>query len=110
MISKKNYIVLRKIPQFPETTTLVELQKSKAIKWRRINVSLLAWIVEESMDNGLIAHKGRSAPYEVTSWKFYRTEAGQIALEEYKRSCSASVKSTWALIIAGLSFLVSCIR
>ena len=109
MISKKNYIVLRKVPQFPETTTLRELQKSKAIKWRKINVSLLARIVEDSMDNGLITQKSHSPTCDVTSWKFYRTEAGQIALEEYKRSCSASVKSTWALIIAGLSFLVSCV-
>ena len=36
-------------------------------------------------------------------------EAGQTAIEEYKKQKSSSAKSTWAIIISALSFIASIV-
>jgi hypothetical protein len=40
---------------------------------------------------------------------FYLTEAGQVAIEEFENYKSSSKKATWAIIIAGLSFIASVV-
>lgn len=107
MISKNMYKVLKKIPHAPSTTNY-----KKLIKENIIDSCLLATILKEaenyhyiSFNVDLIIRNG----IEVKYYDFSLIEAGQVAIEEYKSQKSSSRKSTWALIIAGLSFIASVI-
>ena len=104
MISKNTYQVLKRIPQYPDTVALIDLQKDKKIK---LNISQLAFILEDAMECNYITPKNRSANSDITNLKFFINECGQIELEEYKDRFASSSKSTWALVISGLSLLAS---
>ena len=104
MISKQMYKVLKKIPRHPQRMTFKEISDKKLM-----DISLLWSLIEEAIDCQYIAFSGRNAVSDLSRSSFYLTEEGQIALEEYKRQLGADRKATWALIIAGLSFVVAII-
>jgi len=105
MISKKMYKVLKEIPHSPATTTFMDLENKKIV-----DINLLKDLLGDALDNKYIAFPFRNNPYnDILKTKFSRTELGQIAIEEYKGTNYNSALSTWALIIAGLSFVVSII-
>ena len=104
MISKKMYKVLKKTPRHPQRITFKEISDKKLM-----DISLLWSLIEEAIDCQYIAFSGRNAVSDLSRSSFYLTEEGQIALEEYKRQLGSDRKATWALIIAGLSFIVAII-
>lgn len=107
MISKNTYRVLKAIPLHPETITLNQLHQAQSILNKSINISLLVSIIENGLDNKFIGCKHWTPGADIHNLKLFRTEDGQIALEEYKRNCSASFKSTLALIVSGFSLWAS---
>ena len=104
MISKQMYKILKKIPRHPQRMTFKEISDKKFM-----DISLLWNLLEEAIDCHYIVFSGRNAVSDLSRSSFYLTEDGQIALEEYKRQLGADRKATWALIIAGLSFVVAII-
>lgn len=104
MISSDMARVLEKIPRAPETITLAELQAANLM-----NISLLSNILQEAIDCHYVNIRGRNVYSDVTTVKVCIAEEGKVALEEFKDKSNASKKSTWALIIAGLSFISSVI-
>ena len=106
MISKNMYRVLKRIPQYPETVSLAQLQQDRKI---RLNLSLLSSIIEDALDCHYIITKRRTATDNITTLQLYISECGQVAIEEYCDHHTASVKSTWALIVSGLSLLSSIV-
>lgn len=104
MISKQMYKILKKIPRHPQRMTFKEISDKKLL-----DISLLWSLLEEAIDCRYIVFSGRNAVSDLSRSSFYLTEEGQIALEEYKRQLGSDRKATWALIIAGLSFIVAII-
>ena len=106
MISKDMYKFLKAAPRYPQKTSFYKLHKEK--KWE---VNLYYSLLEEAIANQYIRYINHQplSENEKIDLSFSISEAGQIALEEFKKDNYASVKSTWALIIAGLSLLVSVI-
>ena len=104
MISKHMYKIPKRIPRHPQRMTFKELSDKKLL-----DISLLWSLLEEAIDCRYIVFSGRNATSDLSKSSFYLTEEGQIALDEYKRQLGADRKSTWALIIAGLSFVVAII-
>ena len=98
------YKVLKKTPRHPQRITFKEISDKKLM-----DISLLWSLIEEAIDCQYIAFSGRNAVSDLSRSSFYLTEEGQIALEEYKRQLGSDRKATWALIIAGLSFIVAII-
>ena len=104
MISRKMYKILKEIPHSPNKTTLKELREKL-----KIDINEMWDILEDAMSCHYIAHTSHSPYNNIQQHPFCLTEAGQIELEEYRRTSGASTKSTWALIIAVLSLLVSVV-
>lgn len=104
MISKNMYTVLKKIPCYPQQITLEELREKKIL-----NVLLLEDILNQASINKYISFVEFSTHKEIFENPFCLTEAGQIEIEEYTREKQSSVKATWALILSGISIIVSIV-
>lgn len=105
MISKQMYKVLKEIPHSPTTTTFADIDNKKIV-----DINLLKDLLTDALANKYIAFSFRNNPYnDILKSKFALTELGQIAIEEYKGTKYNTKLSTWALIVAGLSFVVSII-
>lgn len=105
MISKQMYEILKEIPHSPTTTTFTDIENKKIV-----DINLLKDLLTNAIDEKYIAFSFRNNPYnDVLKSNFSLTELGQIAIEEYKGTKFNSKLSTWALIVAGLSFIVSII-
>ena len=105
MISKQMYNVLKEIPHSPSTITFSDMENKKIVE-----INLLKDLLSDALDNKYIGFPFRNNPYnDILKSKFSLTELGQIAIEEYKGTSYNSKLSTWALIVAGLSFIVSII-
>ena len=99
MISKNMKQFLSEIPAWPQNISVDKLSSSKKNK-NYIYVQLFA----NAQKQGFIGINGKGEKEGI-----YLSEKGREAIEEYCRTKNASSKSTWALIIAGLSFLTSAI-
>ena len=105
MISKQMFKVLKEVPHSPTTTTFQDMDKKQIV-----DINLLKNLLKDAFDNRYIDFQFRNSPYnDITTTRFSLTELGQIAIEEYKGTRYNSRLSTWAIIIAGLSFIVSII-
>lgn len=105
MISKQMYKVLKKIPHSPTTTTFKDMESKKIV-----DINLLKDLLSNALASKYIAFSFRNNPYnDILKSNFALTEDGQIAIEEYEGTKYNSKLSTWALIIAGLSFIVAII-
>ena len=103
MISKDTYKILKKIPRYPDEIPFKELESMHLT-----NVSLLVKTLEDSSDCSYIVVSGRNAT-SITHTRYHLTEAGQIAIEEYKNRFFTAIKSTSALAVAVLSLIVAII-
>ena len=99
MISRDMYCLLKKLPRWPSNKTFEELDK---VIRRDDFVSL--GLLMNAKERGLIGCNGKE---EDKTNGFYLTEEGKEALDEYTRQKSSDRKATWALVIAGLSFVAS---
>lgn len=105
MISKQMFKVLKEVPYSPTTTTFQDMDKKQIV-----DINLLKVLLKDALNNRYIDFQFRNNPYnDIFTTKFSLTELGQIAIEEYKGTKYNSRLSTWAIIIAGLSFIVSII-
>ena len=105
MISKSMYKVLKHIPQSPNKITLIDLSKEKIC-----DVSFLKKRLLEAMSSEYIRFCNYKLPSKgIDLEPFYLTEAGRVEVEAYENQRGSSTKATWALIIAGLSLLVSAV-
>ncbi len=105
MISKQMYRLLTEIPHSPITTSFQEIADKQIL-----DISLLKNLLNNAVENKYIAYPSRVSPYnDILTTNFSLTESGQIAIEEYRGTRYNSKLSTWAIIIAGLSFVVSII-
>ena len=105
MITKQMYKILKEIPHSPSTTTFADMENKKIA-----DINLLKDLLSNALENKYIAFSFRNNPYnDILKSKFALTELGQIAIEEYIGTKYNSKLSTWALIVAGLSFVVSII-
>ena len=105
MISKQMYKVLKKIPHAPSTTTMNDLHNLHIV-----DINILKNLLNNAIDNKYITFSTRGNPYnDISQNKISLTEAGQVAIEEFKGTKYNTKLSTWAIIIAGLSFIVSII-
>lgn len=105
MISKNMCKVLKAIPHPPNKTNFKDLSDKKIV-----DISFLKSILKEALHYNYIAYIDKTNPYkQIESNLFYLTELGQVAIEEYKSQKGSSAKATWALIIAGLSFVASVV-
>ena len=101
MISKEMYRLLKNIPRWPNNKTFGELDK---ILRRDDLVSF--GLLMNAKERGLVGCNGKE---EDKTRGFYLTEEGKEAIDEYARQKSSDRKATWALIIAGLSFVASVV-
>ena len=105
MISKQMYRLLTEIPHSPITTSFQEIADKQIL-----DISLLKNLLNNAVENKYIAYPSRVSPYnDILTTNFSLAESGQIAIEEYRGTRYNSKLSTWAIIIAGLSFVVSII-
>ena len=105
MISKQMYKILKNIPHSPITTTFKDLEGKKLA-----DINLLKDLLSNALSNKYIAFSFRNNPYnDILKSNFSLTEDGQIAVEEYEGTKYNTKLSTWAIIIAGFSFVVSII-
>ena len=104
MISKDMYNVLKKIPRSPQKTSYLKLLETK-----RHDNDVLCDMLEEAINNHYIIYTDKQEYYMVSTSPFCITEAGKIAIEEYKNKSNSSKKATWALIISALSLVSSII-
>ena len=104
MISKQMNRVLKKVPHAPQKINLKELRE-------KINIDITEmWeILEDAMSCNYIVFASHDPYNSIPKSYFCLTEAGQIEIEEYGRTINSESKATWALVIAGLSFVVSII-
>ena len=101
MISKKMYRFLKKLPRWPLNKSFDKIiTESKRDKFTRLD------LLVDAKSKGLVDCNGKE---DKGTSGYYLTENGQEAIEAYKRELGASQKATWALVIAGLSFVVSII-
>lgn len=104
MISKDMYKFLKAAPRYPQKAAFIDLQKKH--KWE---INLYHALLEEAIDSHYIqfnSHQPRSLT-NILTVQYSISEAGQIELEEYKKGKGSSIKSTVALIISGLSLIIS---
>ena len=103
MISKQMHKILKEIPHSPTTTTFKDMENKKIA-----DINLLKDLLCNALENKYIAFSFRNNPYnDILKSNFSLTELGQIAIEEYEGTKYNTALSTWALVIAGLSFLAS---
>ncbi|MBE7707045.1 MAG: hypothetical protein E7Z91_07390 [Cyanobacteria bacterium SIG30] len=105
MISKNMYKVLKQIPHAPNKTNFKGLSDKKII-----DISFLKSVLREAISYKYIQYCDPSNPFrQVEVHNFYLTEAGQVQIDEYENQKGSSAKATWALVIAGLSFIASVV-
>ena len=105
MISKQTHKILKEIPHAPYTITFSEMASKKMV-----DINLLKNLLSNALENKYITFPFRNNPYnDILESKFSLTELGQTAIEEYEGTKYNTKLSTWAIIIAGLSFAVSII-
>lgn len=104
MISKNMYKVLTILPHAPATMKFQELYYECKISHCR-----LIELLQEAKKQNYIDIVFFQANENMLLSDLYLTEAGQTAIEKYNNEKNSSTKSTWALIIAGLSFLASAV-
>ena len=105
MISKQMYNILKHIPHSPESTTFKEMDSKKLV-----DICFLKDLLNDAKNNNYIAFPIRNNLYnDILTTNFSLTESGQVAIEEYEGTKYNSKQSKWALIIAGLSLVVSII-
>lgn len=107
MITKDMYRVLKNIPRSPKETNSLKLLAKKTVE-----ENLLFDILLDALNCRFIMYTERprrDLHYSLEKSSFCLTEAGQLQIEEYENQRGSSTKATWALIIAGLSFLASVI-
>ncbi len=99
MISKNMKRFLSRIPAWPKNISIDKLSTNgKKKKYSYIQ------LLERAQKQGFVGINGTGE-----NAGFFLSEKGREAIEEYCRARNASSKSTWALIISGLSFLASAI-
>lgn len=77
---------------------------------KMVDINLLKNLLSNALENKYITFPFRNNPYnDILESKFSLTELGQTAIEEYEGTKYNTKLSTWAIIIAGLSFAVSII-
>lgn len=104
MISKDMYNVLKRIPRSPQKTSYLKLLKTK-----KFNADLLSDMLQEALIKKYLIFTEQEEYYMITTSIFCITEAGIVAMEEYKHKSNSSKKATWALIISALSLIASII-
>lgn len=104
MISKNMYKVLKIIPHAPAMISFDDLHNKCSITPCR-----LMDLLQEAENHRYIEIVFLGSRDNFTYSDLYLMEAGQTAIEEYKKQKSSSAKATWALIIAGLSFIASVV-
>ena len=104
MISKQMYKLLKQIPHSPTETTFADMDSKKIM-----DINLLKDLLKDASNNKYIAFAVHMPYNDILRSKFCLTEDGQIAIEEFEGTRYNSALSTWAIIIAGLSFVVSII-
>lgn len=105
MISKQMYKILKNIPHAPAQTTFMDLNKK-----RIVDINLLKNLLENALKDAYIAFPFRNSPYnDILQTHFSLTELGQTAVEEYLDKHSSAKRGTIALVISGLSLLVSIV-
>ena len=119
MISCDMYRVLKVLPRAPEFVRLSEIEQIEGI-----DVGQLAHLLEESFERGYSKIRRRDPTGNITNFRFYLSEEGQEAIEEYERVAEAeerdkkaaieSMRSRWiaflGLIVAAMSFLHQCCK
>ena len=103
MISKRMYKVLKRIPHYPFDTSMKKLREK-----HHLDFSEVSDILKDALSCKYISFTEGCFP-NVMNGTFYLTEVGQMEIEAFDRENKASAKSTWALVIAGLSLAVSII-
>lgn len=104
MISKQMHKLLTEIPHSPTPITFKELSDKNLM-----NINLLSDLVKEAKASKYIAFNAHNPYNDLHTSKFCLTEEGQVAIEEFEGTKYNTRLSTWALIIAGLSFVVAII-
>ena len=105
MISKNMCKVLKAIPNPPNKTNFKDLSDKKIV-----DISFLKSILNDALQYNYIEYIDKTNPYKrIESSLFHLTEAGQVAIEEYKSQKGSSAKATWAIIISALSFIASAV-
>ncbi len=104
MISENMNAILKRFPHSPKTTTLNELRKCVDI-----DVNEMSSILEDALRREYVAYASPNPYKSVSQSQLRLTEAGQIEIEEYKRTSCSSVKATWAIIISALSLIASVV-
>ena len=104
MISKNMYKVLKILPHAPCTMTFEELHNIC-----KITTCRLIELLEEAEKHSYLEIVFLDDEKIVINSDLYLMEAGQTAIEKYKKQKGDSAKATWALIIAGLSFIASVV-
>lgn len=98
------YKVLKEIPHSPSAITFEDIENKIE------DIDLMKDLLNNAIDNQYIAFSFRNNPYnDIMKSKFSLTELGQSAIEEYTGTKYNSKLATFALIVAGLSFVVSII-
>ena len=99
------YEILKNVPHSPKETNFKEMDGKKLV-----DISLLKNLLNDAKENNYITFSFRNNPYnDIFRTNFSLTELGQVAIEEYEGTKYSSKQSKWALIIAGLSLVVSVI-
>lgn len=103
MISEDMFQLLKRVPRHPGNVTLKDLDSLKFL-----DISLLSNLLDEAVECNYLSRSGRNIS-DILNLRYHLTECGQVALEEFQQRSKDSKKSTWALVIAGLSFISSVI-
>lgn len=98
------YKVLKILPHAPCTMKFEELHNIC-----KITPCRLIDLLEEAEKHHYLEIVFLDDEMMVINSDLYLMEAGQTAIEEYKRQKHSSAKSTWAIIISILSLIVSTI-
>ena len=101
MITKEMYRFLKQLPRWPENKSF-----DKIVTTPKTDKFVQLGMLVEARERGLVGCNGKE---EDNTAGYYLAESGQEAIDEYKRQIGSNRKATWALIIAGLSFVVSII-
>ena len=104
MISKDMYKTLNKIPKSPNKIHFIEL-----INHKNNELIVPKGMLEIAMEYNYIKFVDNSSYNMLATSPFCLTEEGQKKVEEYKRQKLSSAKATCAIIISGLSFIVSVV-
>ena len=99
MISKDMYRLLKRFPRWPDNKPFDIIEKIPFM-----DKYLCLGLLMDAKQKGLVGCNGKE---EENTAGYFLAEDGRAAIEEYKRQKGADNKATWALVIAGLSFLSS---